>query len=280
MAKRGPKKGYRQTPEHRAHLSEAMRNSEAAKREAERKRDDPVWHLRLRESHQKSEKLKAHLAMIHADPDIQRRRAQTRSNQFRADPRLGVELGEKIRASPAHRAGIERRSTNQEWLRSQRERAERMNSDPEIIRRRDEAIAKRSQNTEWLEGQRRLLRQMNADPEIRRKQIRCQNPSKDELKLGTMLPGEFIHTGQDANHAVLNYLPDYQWPSKMLIVEYDGYWKHRDGGEGSAKELKRDANLVRAGWRVLHVGPKELKDPEALRARIAAFVAGQEVVAP
>lgn len=64
---------------------------------------------------------------------------------------------------------------------------------------------------------------------------------------------------------------DFAFPAQKLAVEYDGAWH----GEPSqlTKDRARMNRLMAAGWRVLFVTAADMRDPEALLARIAAALA-------
>lgn len=60
---------------------------------------------------------------------------------------------------------------------------------------------------------------------------------------------------------------DFAWPEHRLALEYDGLW-HGEPGE-FRRDRQRLNRLTAAGWRVLFVTAAELRNPEALLARIA-----------
>jgi very-short-patch-repair endonuclease len=61
---------------------------------------------------------------------------------------------------------------------------------------------------------------------------------------------------------------DFAWPEQRVALEYDGLW-HGEPGQ-FAKDRRRLNRLTAAGWRVIFVTAADLRDPEALLARIAA----------
>lgn len=68
---------------------------------------------------------------------------------------------------------------------------------------------------------------------------------------------------------------DFAWASRRLIIEVHGYAKYFDYGPPDAKvaaQQEREARLVAAGWRVLNIYWPELDGPDALRARVRAFL--------
>jgi Protein of unknown function (DUF559) len=65
---------------------------------------------------------------------------------------------------------------------------------------------------------------------------------------------------------------DFAWPEHKVALEYDGLW-HGEPGQ-FAKDRRRLNGLTAAGWRVIFVTAADLRDPEALLARIAAALRG------
>ncbi len=64
---------------------------------------------------------------------------------------------------------------------------------------------------------------------------------------------------------------DLAFPELRIAIEYDGAW-HAEPGQ-FAKDRQRLNRLVAAGWRVIHVTAADLRDPDALIARIRALIA-------
>jgi very-short-patch-repair endonuclease len=65
------------------------------------------------------------------------------------------------------------------------------------------------------------------------------------------------------------YLVDVLWPAEKLIVEFDG-WRGHGHRLAFEKDRKRDQVLLAAGYRVLRVTDRQLKEePLAVLARIA-----------
>jgi very-short-patch-repair endonuclease len=60
---------------------------------------------------------------------------------------------------------------------------------------------------------------------------------------------------------------DFAWPEHRLALEYDGTW-HGEPGQ-FRRDRERLDRLTAAGWRVLFVTAADLRNPEALLARIA-----------
>jgi very-short-patch-repair endonuclease len=64
---------------------------------------------------------------------------------------------------------------------------------------------------------------------------------------------------------------DLAWPDRRLIVEYEGAYHFQD------LQIQRDderyARLVAAGWRVIRLSAADLRDLEAVVARIARELA-------
>lgn len=73
---------------------------------------------------------------------------------------------------------------------------------------------------------------------------------------------------------------DLAFPDARVAIEYDGAW-HAEQGQ-FAKDRRRLNALVAAGWTVLHVTAADLRDPDALVARVRALLASRMfgVVAP
>ena len=69
------------------------------------------------------------------------------------------------------------------------------------------------------------------------------------------------------------YRLDLSWPGAMLAVEYDGE-EHRSIGR-HGDDLDRDASLLDLGWLVLRVTDKQLRDPDALAARVLRHLAAR-----
>ncbi|MGY1661366.1 endonuclease domain-containing protein [Geodermatophilus sp. SYSU D00705] len=66
---------------------------------------------------------------------------------------------------------------------------------------------------------------------------------------------------------------DLAHPEQRVAVEYDGAW-HADPTQLVRDRRRLDA-LVAAGWTVLHVTAADLRDPEALVARVRALLAAR-----
>jgi very-short-patch-repair endonuclease len=64
---------------------------------------------------------------------------------------------------------------------------------------------------------------------------------------------------------------DLSWADAMLAVEYDGE-EHRSIGR-HGDDLDRDAALLDLGWLVLRVTDKQLREPDALAARVLRHLA-------
>jgi very-short-patch-repair endonuclease len=64
---------------------------------------------------------------------------------------------------------------------------------------------------------------------------------------------------------------DLAFPELRIAIEYEGAW-HAEPGQ-FAKDRQRLNRLVAAGWRVIHVTAADLRDPDALIARIRALIA-------
>jgi very-short-patch-repair endonuclease len=64
---------------------------------------------------------------------------------------------------------------------------------------------------------------------------------------------------------------DFAWPEHRLALEYDGVW-HGEPGQ-FRRDRERLNRLTAAGWRVIFVTAADLRNPEALLARIANALA-------
>ena len=63
---------------------------------------------------------------------------------------------------------------------------------------------------------------------------------------------------------------DLAFPELRIAIEYDGAW-HAEPGQ-FAKDRRRLNRLVAAGWTVHHVTAADMRDPDALVARIRALL--------
>jgi very-short-patch-repair endonuclease len=71
------------------------------------------------------------------------------------------------------------------------------------------------------------------------------------------------------NAPLHGYVADFLWSDRRLIVEVDGYWFHGDRA-AFERDRKRDQVLVAAGYRVIRVTYRQLRDaPFAVVARVA-----------
>jgi len=230
------------------------------------------------------------LARLHADPEVRRKISEARKGQF----------------TPRMAEAMVRRETYPRYRQERAERLARLNADTEKRRkisearkgqftpRMAEAMVRRKTNPEWQRKNRMKLAQLNADPDFQRKNlerlrrlhadpvmrarmVRCQNPSKRELALGTLLPDSFVHTGQDTAMCVGGYFPDYQDRERKLVVEYDGHYRHYLTQLGQSRDDRRDRALASLGWRVLHFYPWDLKDPEGLKTKVSRFIEGKDI---
>lgn len=103
---------------------------------------------------------------------------------------------------------------------------------------------------------------------------RAESPPESRLRVILTLAGlppepQFVvrHGGEFMARVDLGY------PSQRVAVEYDGGW-HAEPGQ-FARDRRRLNRLVAAGWTVLHVTAADLRDPDALIARIRAILAGR-----
>ena len=72
-----------------------------------------------------------------------------------------------------------------------------------------------------------------------------------------------------ANARLLGLEVDFLWPDQRLVVEVDGYTFHGHR-RGFERDRRRDQQLVAAGYRVIRVTWRQLRDePIAVIASIA-----------
>jgi hypothetical protein len=64
---------------------------------------------------------------------------------------------------------------------------------------------------------------------------------------------------------------DFAWPDRKVAVEYDGLW-HADDRQ-FAEDRQRLNRLHAAGWRIVFVTKRDMRDPERLLALIARALA-------
>lgn len=70
-----------------------------------------------------------------------------------------------------------------------------------------------------------------------------------------------------------SYRADFAWPSKRVVLEFDGkgkYFDYRPTDEAVFSERKRESALVEAGWTVLRIEWKDLFDEGTFKARVLA----------
>lgn len=89
------------------------------------------------------------------------------------------------------------------------------------------------------------------------------------LALAGLFPDVQVTVRDDAGDFVARV--DLAFREQRIAIEYDGAWH----GERSqfVKDRRRLNRLVAAGWTVLHVTAPDLRDPDALVARIRALLA-------
>lgn len=75
------------------------------------------------------------------------------------------------------------------------------------------------------------------------------------------------------NEPLLGHVADFLWPRQRLVVEVDGYGAHRHRAAFES-DRKRDQQLVAAGYRVVRVTWRQLRDePLAVIASLAQALA-------
>ena len=68
-------------------------------------------------------------------------------------------------------------------------------------------------------------------------------------------------------------LPDFFIPDLKLILEFDGTYYHRDNPENRERERKRDQNILRSGYKVIHISEKEyINNKELTVLKIVNFI--------
>ncbi|SHG84188.1 hypothetical protein [Geodermatophilus nigrescens] len=99
---------------------------------------------------------------------------------------------------------------------------------------------------------------------------RAESPQESRLRVLLALAGLTPvpqYTVRDAEGGFVARV-DLAFPDQRLAVEYDGAW------HGAPQQLARDRRrlnrLTAAGWRVVFVTAADLRDPEALVARVVA----------
>jgi very-short-patch-repair endonuclease len=81
------------------------------------------------------------------------------------------------------------------------------------------------------------------------------------------------------NARVNGYEVDAYWPAQRLIVEIDGYTYHRSRA-AFERDRRRDAALTAAGYRVIRVTWRRLRDePYAVSAQLGALLADERLSA-
>jgi hypothetical protein len=77
---------------------------------------------------------------------------------------------------------------------------------------------------------------------------------------------------------VAGFTVDFHWPSRGLVAEIDGYRFHRSR-RSFEDDRARDAKLQLAGWRVLRVTERRLRDQPTVIAeevrRLLALIASR-----
>jgi very-short-patch-repair endonuclease len=94
-------------------------------------------------------------------------------------------------------------------------------------------------------------------------------PTESEARLWERLRGSRLGVGFRRQYVIAGYIVDFAAPSVRLVVEVDGgYLATR-----RAADARRDAALLRAGWRVVRVSAAEvLRDVGAAAERVAVLV--------
>jgi hypothetical protein len=99
---------------------------------------------------------------------------------------------------------------------------------------------------------------------------RAESPPESRVRVLLALAGMAAvpqHTVRDAAGTFVARV-DLAFPEQRLAVEYDGAW-HGEPGQ-LARDRRRLNRLTAAGWRVVFVTAADLRDPDAMVARVAA----------
>lgn len=127
------------------------------------------------------------------------------------------------------------------------------------------------QEAATAQGSRRGARQIRKAVELA--DHRAESPPESRLRVLLALAGLVTvpqYTVRDAEGNVVARV-DLAFPQHQVAVEYDGAW-HAEPRQ-FAKDRRRLNALVAAGWTVLHVTAADLRDPDALIARVRALLA-------
>src|SRR4051794_2783624 len=99
---------------------------------------------------------------------------------------------------------------------------------------------------------------------------RARSPAESWVRVACHLAGlpapvpQFVVT----DHGRWLAQVDLAWPEAKLVVEYEGAY-HFEGTQ-IAKDDSRYARLIAAGWRVIRLSSADLRDMDAVVARIKA----------
>ncbi len=99
---------------------------------------------------------------------------------------------------------------------------------------------------------------------------RAESPPESRVRVLLALAGLAAvpqHTVRDAAGAFVARV-DLAFPHERVAVEYDGAW-HGEPGQ-LARDRRRLNRLTAAGWTVVFVTAADLRDPDALVARVAS----------
>jgi len=117
------------------------------------------------------------------------------------------------------------------------------------------------------------------DPDFVNKimEIRNAKPNKAELTLSNILeeicPNQFRYNGDFSLGISLNgYIPDFvNVNGKKQVIEFFGSYWHQRPNRGETERINR---YLEIGWNCLVIWDTELKDTEALKNKIRAFIGG------
>jgi len=128
----------------------------------------------------------------------------------------------------------------------------------------DHEIKQAMERASSSHGIRRLRRLLDQNPTVTR-----NDAERLMLQLirGTSLPRPLT------NMPLLGYNVDFLWPEQRLVVEFDGFAAHGHP-QAFERDRRRDRQLIAAGYRVIHVTWRQLKDePLGVIADIAQALA-------
>ncbi len=143
------------------------------------------------------------------------------------------------------------------------------------------------QREKFIQNMRELALRQWADPQYRNRQMeilissRHQRPNKPETKLQHLLnqnyPGEWEYTG-DGSHTIGGLSVDFTNVNgeKAVIELFGDYWHNRPDQKWHQSELGRIMACNALGFECLVIWEHELKDEQAVIAKIKNFTANSK----